>query len=59
MSHSDDKNTILASFLSQGETTIRQATITAQQLQSTIAQDSTNLAVCQANKAAADTRYNQ
>jgi phage shock protein A len=59
INNSEDKSMILSTFLSQWETTIRQATLTAQQLQSTIAQDNANLVVCQANKASADTRYNQ
>ena len=59
ISRADEKSTIMQTFLNQWETTIRQATITAQQLQSTIAKNNVSLVSCQAQKASASSRYNE
>lgn len=56
---SDDKSTIVQTFLNQGETAIRQATITASNLQATISRQQTALGACQSSKEDADVRYNQ
>lgn len=56
---SDDKQSIIQTFLSQWDVTLRQSRIVAQRLQSTILSSNTQLVSCQNKKSQADTTYRQ
>lgn len=47
----------MQTFLNQGENLLRQASITAQNLQNTIVKEQSSLATCQIDKTEADTQY--
>ena len=59
IARSEDKSTIMQTFLSQWETTIRQATLIENNLQSIITRQTNALLSCQTSKSSADSLYVQ
>ena len=59
MKNASEKQSVMQTFLSQWDILLRQASIVATSIQSTLARYNAKLSTCQSSKSDADTRYNQ
>ena len=59
MNNANEKNSVMQTFLSQWDILLRQSSIVATNIQSTLAKYNAELATCQSSKSDADTRYTQ